>query len=119
VVTCSRCGWEAAYPAHDCSAELGRIADSLAQSINVFSTKIGYGDRQLVFEVADNLRIRVEPYGGGGFYFREIGLIGRYSAEDTKELIEAIRATKIGSGTAKEVPWSCLKDVIRSPRDKP
>lgn len=94
---CTKCGWYAhgPYRASACHPDRGAAADALAAQINLPSTKLGYGDGRLTFDLHEDLNITLEV-DDRGFGIENVWILGCYAPEDVKELIEAIRNTKIG-----------------------
>ena len=92
---CERCGWYASRFAHNnCNPVAGRIANALAAQVpEIDSTKLGYGEGKLTFEIAEGLnvsfRIRgIEPYA---IAFEDLHCLGDLSIEQAARLVRAIK----------------------------
>lgn len=95
--TCPVCGWcviTASYEQHvrDCkNATAGAAAVDLAARLPTLrSTKLGYGDQNLTFELDDDMFVLLECRSSGAFSLGDVSLFGALSMDEAAGLVTAL-----------------------------
>ena len=89
---CEGCGWYASKYTHRCDPAAGRIASALARAFPEGNpTKLGYGDRTLVFELDEYTHIRFEIGYDRSISLREVWHVGDLGIDQAEKLVRAIR----------------------------
>lgn len=102
---CNACGWyDPAYARHSCDPEAGVNADRLAAAVCVSSTKLGYGDGRLSFEIDDDFVVGLSC-DSGDFPFRWSYLhhLGDLSTGDAIDLIDSLKLWRRRCDARKEI----------------
>lgn len=89
---CGACGWYLpTFLEHRCRPEEGAAADRLANSVDVPSTKLGYGDGRLTFSVDDDLVMGFDV-APDGFQWRYLQCLADLSHDDAADLVGVLQA---------------------------
>lgn len=94
---CAACGWRfiKIIGHRNCRPDLGRAASELAASVSdVRSTKLGYGDSQITFELDDGFNVGLDvrqTRRGISFWWDYLHCLGELGREDAADLVRALR----------------------------
>jgi hypothetical protein len=94
---CDKCGWYVLINHADrCDPALGRMAQRLIASVpDVRSGQLGYGDGQVVFDLADDFSVRFEVRRAGthgrAFSLCDVHRLGSLTVAEAADLGRAIK----------------------------
>jgi hypothetical protein len=96
---CPACGWyDTLGHAEHCDPERGRAATQLIEAVpDVRAGKLGYGDRQLVFDLAEDFTVRFEVRHVSPvslehrFSLEDIHFLERLSGDEAASLVRALQ----------------------------
>ena len=93
---CAKCGWYGHGPfcINPCDPKSGRAASKLAAAVpEVPSTKLGYGYRNLVFEMDPNFHVHFEvDRRDRSFHLQETWLLDNLAHDDAADLVKTLAA---------------------------
>jgi hypothetical protein len=104
LAVCAKCGWPMAGPYEEqrhktaCPyVTLGTSASALAERVDELpSTKFGYGNGQLTFELDKDLHVRLQCNKDGTFKLDDLWLLDNLTADEAADLVRAIAAWRRG-----------------------
>jgi hypothetical protein len=93
---CVKCGWygHGPYCINPCDPKSGDAASKLAAALpEVSSTKLGYGYRNLAFEMDPNFHVQLEvDRRDQSFNLQDVWLLNNLSHDDAADLVKTLAA---------------------------
>lgn len=113
--TCGKCGWSLSNlpQNHRCKPKAGKIADALAALMpGIHSTKLGYGDGNITFEISEHRSITLAIGDDGTFSVEKIFWINELDQAGARRLVEKL-AEAAGGRTYGEALAEAAEDGDR------